>query len=227
MNAVFKELNQGEAITAGLRKVTDDMKAKNRADRSGFVSDGGVPSDKARESAGSGAAAGAAAAKAAKPAKLALEGKRWSIEHQRSARALSVEGVTMKQTVYAYDCVDCVITIKGKANCVTLDGCVRTAVVFDSALATCEVVNCSSVEVQCLVRVPTVSVDKVDGCQIYLGADALGAEILTAKSSEVNVVEVPAEAEEAGEPSEHPVPEQFVTKRGADGRWVTVPVDHF
>ena len=85
----------------------------------------------------------------------------------------------------------------------------------------------SSVEVQCLGRVPTVSVDKVDGCQIYLGADALGAEILTAKSSEVNVVEVPAEAEEAGEPSEHPVPEQFVTKRGAAWRWVTVPVDHF
>jgi hypothetical protein len=27
----------GEAITSGLRKVTDDMKAKNRADRSGVV----------------------------------------------------------------------------------------------------------------------------------------------------------------------------------------------
>ncbi len=28
---------QGEGITSGLRKVTDDMKAKNRADRSGVV----------------------------------------------------------------------------------------------------------------------------------------------------------------------------------------------
>ncbi len=28
---------QGEGVTSGLRKVTDDMKTKNRADRSGVV----------------------------------------------------------------------------------------------------------------------------------------------------------------------------------------------
>jgi hypothetical protein len=36
--AVPDELHaQGEGVTTGLRKVTDDMKSKNRADRSGVV----------------------------------------------------------------------------------------------------------------------------------------------------------------------------------------------
>ena len=60
MNAVFKELNKGEAITSGLRKVTDDMKTKNRADRVGLVAD-------ARQGP-SGSSTAAPAAPAAKPA---------------------------------------------------------------------------------------------------------------------------------------------------------------
>ena len=77
MNAVFNELNKGEAITSGLRKVTDDMKAKNRTDRSGVVA------ANAAKPAGSGGAKPAAAASAAvKPPKLALEGKKWAVENQ-------------------------------------------------------------------------------------------------------------------------------------------------
>ncbi len=34
---LFAELNKGGAVTSGLKKVTDDMKAKNRVDRSGVV----------------------------------------------------------------------------------------------------------------------------------------------------------------------------------------------
>lgn len=39
VNALFAELNKGDAITQGLKKVTADMKSKNRADRSGHVTD--------------------------------------------------------------------------------------------------------------------------------------------------------------------------------------------
>ncbi len=42
--------------------------------------------------------------------------------------------------------------------------CVPPAVV-----ATCEVVNCTSVDVQCTATVPTVAVDKCDGCQVGQG----------------------------------------------------------
>jgi adenylyl cyclase-associated protein len=51
----------------------------------------------------------------------------------------------------------------------------------------------------------------------------LGADVTTAKSSEVNVV-VPGESEEA-DPLEHAIPEQFVT-RFQGGRWVTEAVSH-
>ena len=215
MSAVFKELNKGEAITSGLRKVTDDMKSKNRADRSGFVATGG-----------GGAGGPAKTAKAAKPPKFALDGKKWAVEHQVGNRTLVIEDVNPKQTVYVYDCVDCVIQIKGKANNITLDKCAKTGVVFEDVLATCELVNCVSMQVQCTGAVPTVAIDKVDGCQVFLGPKSYGAEITTAKCSEVNVVCVPEEGSDA-DAVETPVPEQFVTTRDpGTGKWVTVPMGH-
>ena len=35
---------------------------------------------------------------------------------------------------------------------------------------------------------PTISIDKTDGCQMFLSKDSLGTEIITAKSSEMNVM---------------------------------------
>lgn len=40
---------------------------------------------------------------------------------------------------------------------------------------------------QVLGRCPTVSIDKSDGCIIYLSKDSLHCEIVSAKSSEMNV----------------------------------------
>ena len=39
---------------------------------------------------------------------------------------------------------------------------------------------------------PTVSIDKTDGCQMYLSKDSVNAEIVSAKSSEMNIL-VPKE----------------------------------
>jgi adenylyl cyclase-associated protein len=220
MNAVFKELNQGEKITSALRKVTDDMKTKNRADRVGVVPDAptSAPRTAAMGSAVSGTLSGTV-----KPPKLGLEGKKWSVEHHVGKKTLVLEDVTPKQTVYVYDCHDCVITVKGKPNAITLDACKKTALVFDDVLATCELVNCRSIQVQCIGSVPTVSIDTVDGCQVYLSADAsVNTSVLTAKSSEVNLVLVPGEGSD-DEPVETPVPEQFITARRPDGKWTTVP----
>ena len=57
-----------------------------------------------------------------------------------------------------------------------------------------------------LGRVPTISIDKTDGCQMYLSKDSLGAELITAKSSEMNVM-IPS----GDDFVEQPVPEQFKT----------------
>ena len=211
MNAVFQELNQGDKITSGLRKVTDDM--KTRTARTTVPDAGGTRWLAPRRRSA-----------APKPPKLALEGKKWSVEHHVGNKAVVIQGVTNKQTVYVYNCVDCVVRIEGKPNAITFDACAKTAAVFEDVLATCELVNCKSMQVQCLGSVPTVSIDKVDGCQVFLGPKSFGAELLTAKSSEVNVVCVPGEgAAPDDEPTETPVPEQFVTKRSADGKWTTTP----
>lgn len=37
-------------------------------------------------------------------------------------------------------------------------------------------------------KCPTVSIDKTDGCMMYLSKDSLEAEIVTAKSSEMNIL---------------------------------------
>lgn len=54
---------------------------------------------------------------------------------------------------------------------------------------------------------PTVSIDKTDGCQVYLSPDALNVEIVSSKSSEMNVL-VPTGN---GDYAEYPVPEQYKT----------------
>uniref|UniRef100_A0A8C9VEQ7 Adenylyl cyclase-associated protein n=1 Tax=Scleropages formosus TaxID=113540 RepID=A0A8C9VEQ7_SCLFO len=56
-------------------------------------------------------------------------------------------------------------------------------------------------------KVPTISINKTDGCHVYLSAASLDCEIVSAKSSEMNVL-VPGAG---GDFTELPVPEQFKT----------------
>lgn len=37
-------------------------------------------------------------------------------------------------------------------------------------------------------KVPTISINKTDGCHVYLSNDSLKCEIISAKSSEMNVL---------------------------------------
>jgi len=46
----------------------------------------------------------------------------------------------------------------------------------------------SYVYLQVLGKVPTISIDKTDGCQMYLSKDSLDVEIISSKSSEMNVL---------------------------------------
>ena len=39
-----------------------------------------------------------------------------------------------------------------------------------------------------LGKVPTISIDKTDGCQMYLSDDSMDVEIVSSKSSEMNVM---------------------------------------
>ncbi len=64
------------------------------------------------------------------------------------SRFVFVVQVTNKaQTVYVYKCDNAVIIIEGKVNSIAVDGCKKTGIVFDECIATCEVLNSSSVQV--------------------------------------------------------------------------------
>jgi len=177
---LFAALSKGTDVTKGLKKVSDDMKTKNRPDeeKSSVVK----ASDKPK------ATSTKATKEAAKPAKFALEGSKWAVEWQNGNRNIVIDDTEPKQTVYIYKCTNSTVVIKGKINAITLDSCNRTSVVFENLVSTMDVVNCISVEVQVTGKVPSISVDKTSGCQLYIGKDALDTEIFSSKSSEMNVL---------------------------------------
>nr|GEU80506.1 cyclase-associated protein 1-like [Tanacetum cinerariifolium] len=212
MSAVFQEISS-KPVTAGLRKVTDDMKSKNRKDRAGIVSSG---EKETRKSASSAAKVG--------PPKLELVmGRKWVVENQIGAKDLCIDECDARQTVYIFGCKDSVLHIKGKVNNITVDKCTKMGVVFTDVVAAFEIVNCNSVEVQCQGAAPTISIDNTSGCQLYLSKDSLESSITTAKASEVNVM-VPAEDPDA-DMAEHAMPQQYIHTY-KDGNFVTTPVSH-
>ncbi|XP_047942360.1 cyclase-associated protein 1 [Salvia hispanica] len=213
MSAVFAELNSGKPVTSGLKKVTADMKTKNRADRSGIVT---APEKGAR--------AGSSSFSKSGPPKLELQmGRKWVVENQIGRNNLVIDDCDSKQTVYVFGCKNSVLQIQGKVNNITVDNCTKMGVVFKDVVAACEIVNCSGVEVQCQGSAPTISVDNTAGCQLYLSKDALGASITSAKSSEINVL-VPG-SEPDGDWAEHALPQQYIHVY-KDGQFVTTPVSH-
>jgi adenylyl cyclase-associated protein len=216
MNAVFASLNKGEAVTSGLKKVTADMKTKNQPGRSAVVP-ASASEKKAKESKSE-----SSKAAAAKPPRFTLEGNKWIVEYQTNNKDIVISETETKQTVYIFGCSNSTIQIKGKVNAITIDGCKRTGVVFESAVSGVEVVNCTSLEVQILGKVPNVAIDKTSGVQLYLSKDCLDAEIVTSKSSEMNVL-LPSEGDQ--DIVELPVPEQFKTFVRS-GKLVTECVQH-
>ncbi|XP_039014935.1 cyclase-associated protein 1-like [Hibiscus syriacus] len=211
MSAVFQEISSGN-VSAGLKKVTADMKTKKRTDRTGVVS---ASEKETRSSSSSFSKVG--------PPKLELQmGRKWAVENQIGRKNLVIDDCDAKQSVYIYGCKDSVLQIQGKVNNITIDKCTKMGVVFKDVVAACEVVNCNGVEVQCQGSAPTISVDNTSGCQLYLSKDSLGASITTAKSSEINVL-VPTGPD--GDWGEHSLPQQYIHVF-KDGQFETTPVSH-
>ncbi|GFR50698.1 hypothetical protein Agub_g12953 [Astrephomene gubernaculifera] len=239
MSALFKELSKGEGITSGLRRVTADMKAKNRPDRSGAVP-GTTAATAAPASTSSGGAGGRGGQQQPTGTpKLELQGSKWVVEHHVGRGDLQLTNEAPKNSVYVYGCRDCVLQIHGKVNAISLDKCVRVGVVFGEVIAVAEAVNCTSVQLQVTGSVPTLSIEKTDGAQLFVSrrcAADPNFQVVTAKCSAVNVVVIPGGGGEEGaggqpeeaepeDPREHAVPEQFIsTFQG--GKLVTVAAAH-
>lgn len=86
--------------------------------------------------------------------------------------------------------------------------CKKTSVLLNTLVSSLEITRCQSFTAQITGHTPTILVDNTDGGQVYLSDDGLGTEVVTSKSSALNVsipvVGVPGEYEEL------PLPEQLM-----------------
>ena len=206
---LFASLNRGTEITKGLRKVTDDMKTyKNPKLREGpppykVTNQGPKPYSKPSVTT----PAKHAPVVVEKPPVFELQNKKWIIEYQKGNKNLVIDKTELKQTVYVFKCTDSTVTVKGKVNSIILDSCKKVGIVFDDLVSSLEFVNCQSVQGQVTGKMAIVSIDKTDGCMIYLSKDSLNCEIISSKSSEMNVL-IP---KDDGDYVETALPEQYKT----------------
>uniref|UniRef100_A0A2K5JR27 Adenylyl cyclase-associated protein n=1 Tax=Colobus angolensis palliatus TaxID=336983 RepID=A0A2K5JR27_COLAP len=201
-SALFAQLNQGEAITKGLRHVTDDQKTyKNPSLRA----QGGQTRSPTKSHTPSPTSPKSHPSQKHAPV-LELEGKKWRVEYQEDRNDLVISETELKQVAYIFKCEKSTLQIKGKVNSIIIDNCKKLGLVFDNVVGIVEVINSQDIQIQVMGRVPTISINKTEGCHIYLSEDALGCEIVSAKSSEMNIL-IPQD----GDYREFPVPEQFKT----------------
>ncbi|KAK4469383.1 hypothetical protein MN116_006940 [Schistosoma mekongi] len=207
-SALFSDINRGEAVTSNLRKVTDDMKThknpKLREEPITHTSRNPVNSSLNNKTIRS---------PAQKDGCLELKGNKWVVEYFNSVKNLQIVITEPKQTVFVYNCNECIIQINGKANSIMLDNCKKTGVVFDDLISSIDVVNCQSIQIQCRGKLSTVNIDKTDGCQVFLSESSKYADVITAKFSEVNIL-IP---KGTGDFEEFAVPEQFKTNFTGNG----------
>ncbi|NWX17200.1 CAP2 protein, partial [Aegotheles bennettii] len=214
-SALFAQLNQGEAITKGLRHVSDDQKthknpslrAQGPSVRSPTKSHTPSPTSPKNSPQQSHAPV------------LELEGKKWRVEYQEDKNDLVINNTELKQVAYIFKCNKSTLQIKGKINSITIDNCKKFGLVFDNVVGIVEVINSRDIQIQVMGKVPTISINKTEGCHIYLSQESLDCEIVSAKSSEMNIL-IPQD----GDYKEFPVPEQF--KTAWDGsKLVTEPAE--
>ncbi|XP_047144951.1 adenylyl cyclase-associated protein isoform X1 [Hydra vulgaris] len=205
---LFAQLSKGSDITLGLKKVTDDMKThknpelRNQPPVKSSVLD---PKPYAPPSLKKFSAPISKPVK--KPAVFQLQNKKWLIEHQEGNNHLEIAQCNDKQTVYMFKCNLSTLHVKGKVNSIILDSCEKCNVVFTDVIATFEFTNCKSCKVQIDGFAPTISIEKTDGAQVFINPACLESQIVTAKSSEMNIcVRKPD-----GDFTEYPLPEQFKT----------------
>ncbi|KAG0163489.1 hypothetical protein DFQ28_011614 [Apophysomyces sp. BC1034] len=219
--AVFADINKGESVTAGLRKVDkSQMTHKNPALRAGSTVETAAQKKQAPPTPSK-----PNKYVLKKPAKTTLEANKWVVENHENNHEIIIEDTAINQAVYIFGCKNSTVRIKGKVNAVTMDSCIKCGIALDSTVSTVDLVNCKSFGLQVFHVTPTIAVDKCDSGEIYLSKECLNVEILSAKSTSLNVL-IPEDIErDDSDFKEVPVPEQFKTTI-QNGKLVTVTVEH-
>ncbi|RMD42485.1 hypothetical protein DV735_g2660, partial [Chaetothyriales sp. CBS 134920] len=226
MSAVFSQLNQGSAVTAGLRKVDkSEMTHKNPSLRSSST----VPE---RSDSQSSSTRGKSplpnkkpeSMRAKKPGRKELDGTKWIVENFENTGNDVIEiQAELQQSILISNSNKALVKVVGKANAISIDNCSGLSILVDSLVSSLDVIKCSKFAVQINGKVPTLLLDQVDGAQLYLSEASLNAEIFTSKSSAINVVVPPAK--DADDSKELAIPEQILSVI-KNGKLVSQVVEH-
>lgn len=208
MGAVFADLNRGESVTAGLKKVDkSEMTHKNPALR---AQGGDAPVARGKSPA---PARKPETLRTKKPSRKEFEANKWLIENFDQAdmpAGTPIEINAEKQhSVLISRCKNVTIRVNGKANAISLDNCSRVDLLVDSLVSALDVINTSNFRAQVLGTLPSVQLDKVDSGIIFLSKDSLDCQVFTSKCSSINITLPPAS--EADDSVECPIPEQMVS----------------
>ncbi|GAB1319061.1 suppressor of rasval19 [Madurella fahalii] len=202
--AVFSELNKGEAVTKGLRKVDkSEMTHKNPSLRaSSIVTD----SSTRAKSPAPGKKPKPENMRVKKMPKKELEGNKWTVENFDSHPSPLTLEVSLSHSILISKCTNTTIILKGKANAITVENTSRLSLVVESLVSTVDVVKSANFALQVMGSIPTVLMDQVDGAQVYLSKESSGTRIFTSKSASVNLNVITGEDEDY---KEIPLPSQI------------------
>lgn len=209
MNAVFAELNQGENITKGLKKVDKSQQThKNPELRAGSTVPGkisptaksGVPPPKPKKPS---------TLKTKKPPRKELIGNKWFIENYDSqpneGEPILIEA-NKDESVFIGKCSNVFIQINGKVNAISLSETEKCSLLLESCISGLDIVKSNKFGIQVQNFLPQISIDKSDNGSIYLSKESLDTEIFTSCSTTINV-NLPVG--EDGDFVEFPIPEQL------------------
>jgi adenylyl cyclase-associated protein len=194
--ALLRELNQGTDITKNLKKVNKDDRSlltpmSERSSRSKSPDPRSTPAMN-------------------RVPKFELEGRKWALEYHtgNTQEQFTIQATEMSQSVNIYRCERIMVIVQGKINSITVDSCKKLSLVFDDIVSMVEFINCQSIQAQPMSKVPTITIDKTDGFQLFLRKESLDVELISAKSAEINVCVID---EKTGDYKEHAIPEQLKT----------------
>ncbi|KAL3239387.1 adenylate cyclase-binding protein [Nakaseomyces bracarensis] len=199
IDAVFAELNQGENITKGLKKVDKSQQTHKNPElrESSVVSSKAAPPPKPKKPS---------ALTTKKPPRKELVGNKWFIENFDDESEPIVIETQKDESVFIGKCTKTLVQIKGKVNAISMSETESSSVVLYSSISGMDIIKSNKFGVQVEGSLPQISIDKSEGGSIYLSKESMATEIYTSCSTSINV-NLPIG--EDGDYVEFPIPEQL------------------
>eukprot|EP00300_Choanocystis_sp_HF-7_P040020 c6421_g1_i1.p1 GENE.c6421_g1_i1~~c6421_g1_i1.p1 ORF type:complete len:161 (-),score=44.64 c6421_g1_i1:44-526(-) len=155
----------------------------------------------------------------------ALEGKKWRVENLKEGNSVTVNPADFSESVYLFNCKDTVVTISAKVTSISIVKCERVGVVFSGTIASCEAVNCKSLQIQMRSGdCPSFVIDNSSKVVIFIDQEVRPrTQFISSHCQELLVTVLRGDNLE---PIELPVPEQFVSKFDDTNHLITEPTAH-